>query len=125
MGNTERTDLAVGFTVAVQQQEVGNSIVGERDIADLSHDRDASHDEHAGQAALSFRTSSGDTSSGAAPRWTMAGLSFLAHCVTSERLAVRNSADTFDGGCTAAATLAAASTESSRGNSSFPTSTPM
>ena len=78
-----------------------------------------------GSFDFSDAASSGESNSGAAPRWTIAGLSSRAYFSIMARSAVRNSADTLDGESTAAATAAAESTKSSRGNSPLPTRMPM
>ena len=51
MRYSERTDLTVGFSMTVQQQEIGNPLVAAAECdARLSHDGNASHQEHAGQS---------------------------------------------------------------------------
>jgi hypothetical protein len=56
VGHAERTHLAVGCSMIVQDQEVGDPLVaaGNRDAV-FSHCRDTSHHEHAGQVALEGR----------------------------------------------------------------------
>jgi hypothetical protein len=53
MGHAERADLAVGFSMAVQEQEMRNAVVAAGNLnARRTHHRDASHQVHAGQLAF-------------------------------------------------------------------------
>src|SRR5690349_23914141 len=124
MSDAYRTDLAIGFSMAIQKQEVGDPLVAASQCDGcLVYDGNAPHQKHSMQLAL--EGSVGPSSSGAAPRWRIAGCSFPAQSSISEMSAVRNSAEIFEGARTAAAIPAAVSSGSSRGNSPFPTRMPI
>jgi hypothetical protein len=53
VGSSKRTDLAIRFTMTVQEQEISDPLVGLGNCdARLVHDGDASRQQHAGQLPL-------------------------------------------------------------------------
>jgi hypothetical protein len=97
VGHAERADLAIRFSVAVQQQKNDQTIVAACDLdALLAHHRHASHDEHARQLFFERRNVGRGEKFGGSTEVDDRRVEFACPAPISVMLEVKNSAENFD-----------------------------